>query len=82
MQTYSRKFPRFTVGTTMLNDKDELKSIATWLNSLPEHQLREFAELEEAWSHGFCTNGINKDWIEDHGGDRRWWAVLYGTVQS
>lgn len=49
-----------------------------WFEDLPDVQKREFASIDIGVME---TIGITKDWIEDHGGDRNWWARII-TVRN
>lgn len=60
-----------------------LDKCTAWLNGLPERDRRELIQLEVAYMEEEITSeyvkirDIARDWIEDHGGERRFWECYY-----
>lgn len=56
-------------------------SFCDWFENLTDDQENELATLDESWQEfGGMINkpaeGVMKDWIEDHGGNRGWWHAF------
>lgn len=58
--------------------------VQRWLDTLGDAKLQELAQIDRAYFE--APNGsdeektakeIAKDWIEDHGGSRDWWGLIW-----
>lgn len=76
-----------TGGLIHSNDRSAfklaVKAAEDWLTTLRPAAYRELWELLEAmwfFDERAVPAGIVKDWIEENGGERLWWAWLIPTV--
>jgi len=68
-----------------LASRMEVQRAEAWLAALPDPLYQEFGALLDAlwfFDDRAVPPGVVRDWIEEHGGERLWWAWFIPTVES
>ena len=65
----------------------EREQVSRWWQSLSESQRQEWLAIEWGWrcgpggANGSAAN-VSRDWIEERGGERRWWDCMYVSREA
>lgn len=72
-----RRISRTKVGVVACEGLGGMEDrCATWLRTLSERDMATLAEMNWEWydaAGGMVVSGVAQDWIEEHGGERRFW---------